>query len=213
MAGKRKYDLKEDYFEKVDSEEKAYWLGFIVSDGYIGLKRGKPAFLEVCLKISDLGHLEKLKNHLGYGGPIHITKKNGKTRSRLIVNSKKFVSHLINMGVENNKSLTCVPIYFDDPNLQKSFWRGMFDGDGTIFTIYPKDRDYNLCLGLIGTYEVCEAFGKYVRSVSSTKTKTIEKRIGCYRFLVASKKYAKEIHSHFYNGSQVYLERKKNYVD
>ena len=29
------YYLNENYFEKIDTEEKAYWLGFIYADGYI----------------------------------------------------------------------------------------------------------------------------------------------------------------------------------
>lgn len=31
----RKYFHNENYFENIDSEEKAYWLGFIFADGYI----------------------------------------------------------------------------------------------------------------------------------------------------------------------------------
>jgi hypothetical protein len=87
----------------------------------------------------------------------------------------------------------------------------MIDGDGTIFTVYPKDRKYTHCLGIIGTYNVCSAFADYARKFSSTKTTTIEKRAGCYRFLISSNKYTRELHSHLYDGSEIYLERKKNY--
>ena len=31
----RKYNLNQNYFENIDSHEKAYWLGFIYVDGYI----------------------------------------------------------------------------------------------------------------------------------------------------------------------------------
>lgn len=31
----RKYSLNESYFEKIDSEEKAYFLGFLFSDGSV----------------------------------------------------------------------------------------------------------------------------------------------------------------------------------
>ena len=31
----RKYFHQEDFFETIDTEEKAYWLGFMFADGYI----------------------------------------------------------------------------------------------------------------------------------------------------------------------------------
>ena len=30
-----KYDRNSNVFEKIDTEEKAYWLGFLYADGYI----------------------------------------------------------------------------------------------------------------------------------------------------------------------------------
>lgn len=35
----RKYFHQEDFFENIDTEEKAYWLGFMFADGYITNKR------------------------------------------------------------------------------------------------------------------------------------------------------------------------------
>ena len=32
---RRKYNVNDSYFEKIDTEHKAYWLGFIYADGYI----------------------------------------------------------------------------------------------------------------------------------------------------------------------------------
>ena len=31
---KRKYDINEDYFNEIDTKEKAYFLGFLYADGY-----------------------------------------------------------------------------------------------------------------------------------------------------------------------------------
>ncbi len=38
MAGKRKYELDEYVFDVIDTEEKAYWLGYLYCDGHIGSK-------------------------------------------------------------------------------------------------------------------------------------------------------------------------------
>ena len=35
----RKYHHDEDYFKSIDTEEKAYWLGFLYADGFIESKR------------------------------------------------------------------------------------------------------------------------------------------------------------------------------
>ena len=35
----RKYTLNENYFDKIDSQNKAYFLGFLVADGYNNEKR------------------------------------------------------------------------------------------------------------------------------------------------------------------------------
>lgn len=37
---KRKYDVKDDFFKEINSEEKAYLLGFFIADGTYGLGSG-----------------------------------------------------------------------------------------------------------------------------------------------------------------------------
>lgn len=52
----RKYFFDESRFHDIDTEEKAYWLGFLYADGYINEDRHA---IEIGLKASDKGHLEK----------------------------------------------------------------------------------------------------------------------------------------------------------
>lgn len=40
---KRKFDVIDNFFENIDSEEKAYLLGFFVADGSYGLGSGCTA--------------------------------------------------------------------------------------------------------------------------------------------------------------------------
>lgn len=51
----RKYLINEDFFNNIDTPEKAYWLGFLMADGY---NSGKY----IRIDIQDEGHLEKLRN-------------------------------------------------------------------------------------------------------------------------------------------------------
>jgi len=63
---RKKVTFDDSVFDEIDTEEKAYWLGFIYADGYIDsapLIDGKKNNyqLEVSLKLSDYEHLVKLK--------------------------------------------------------------------------------------------------------------------------------------------------------
>ena len=53
----RKYNLDETFFEKTDSEEKAYWLGFLAGDSAITDENR----LRLRLAIKDKKHLQRFK--------------------------------------------------------------------------------------------------------------------------------------------------------
>jgi DNA invertase Pin-like site-specific DNA recombinase len=57
-ANKRQYKINEDYFEKIDTEEKAYFLGFLYADGHITSGKGKSITLS--LQKADIHILETL---------------------------------------------------------------------------------------------------------------------------------------------------------
>lgn len=48
----RKYYCNFDFFECIDTEEKAYWLGFLYADGYI-IKHNYNNIVGLNLKVSD----------------------------------------------------------------------------------------------------------------------------------------------------------------
>jgi hypothetical protein len=68
----QKHNYNSSIFELIDSEEKAYWLGFLFADGYISKNKQT---LEVGLSEIDKSHLEKLR--LFFGGGL-IRKKSYK---------------------------------------------------------------------------------------------------------------------------------------
>lgn len=56
LSGKRKwtYPFNEDYFEEIDSEEKAYWLGFLMADGNVYKpKNGRQGLISISLQRGD----------------------------------------------------------------------------------------------------------------------------------------------------------------
>jgi hypothetical protein len=77
--------INENIFNVIDSEEKAYWLGFIFADGCISSEDYR---LEVNLSTKDLNHMLKLKTFLNYEEDIKISVVNGFSVCRLAVRNK-----------------------------------------------------------------------------------------------------------------------------
>lgn len=124
-----------DIFNVIDTEEKAYWLGFLYADGYVsdGVRNG----VELSLQLGDKGHLEKFKTFLNSS----LTVKSDTFRCRLTITNPKFKADLIKHGCTPKKTFTLtfpkIP-----KSLEKHFIRGFFDGDGCI-TRSVKDGIWN----------------------------------------------------------------------
>lgn len=115
-----------DFFEQIDSEEKAYWLGFIMADGHLCLTQSPRVVIHLAAK--DESHLWK------WHQSIESTKKLSRCCDETITsthNSKKMCDDLVRLGCMANKSLK-----LEFPLLPKllirHFVRGYFDGDGCI---------------------------------------------------------------------------------
>ena len=166
-----KYSFNENYFETIDSEEKAYWLGFLYADGYV-VNNDVDKQYRVCLTLNenDKGHVELFKECLESNNSIRTvcTKLNDKEyfSSQFYIYSKKMVNDLYNNGCVQNKSLILKPPVIID-NLVGHFIRGYFDGDGSIY--YDKKRD-RYVFSILGTNEVllwiCNkiGIGKHIRN-------------------------------------------------
>ena len=96
---KRIHSVNESVFEIIDTEEKAYWLGFLYADGYVGDNR-----LELALQAKDLEHLVKFKEFMESEHVLEF-KKNANAY-RIGIGSKKICSDLTNLGCYKAKSLT-----------------------------------------------------------------------------------------------------------
>ena len=55
-----KLNVNSEFFSEINTEEKAYWLGFLTADGYLS-REGR---LQLCLAEIDKSHIEKYKNDI-----------------------------------------------------------------------------------------------------------------------------------------------------
>ena len=118
--------LIKNIFHQIDTEEKAYWLGFLYADGYVS----KYNQIEVSLALKDEEHLEKLKKFVNTN--TNIFKDDH--RCRLLFCSKELANDLASLGCVNNKSLILTfPTEEQVPQkLLRHFLRGSVDGDGCL---------------------------------------------------------------------------------
>jgi len=130
----KKVDSNINKFDIIDTEEKAYWLGFLYADGCVRYNDIPPTTytLDLCLQERDIGHIEKFKVFMESERPITYREK--VKAHRILISNKHLAKRLSDLGCFQNKSLTLkfpteqqVPTY-----LHKHFIRGYFDGDGCI---------------------------------------------------------------------------------
>lgn len=214
----RKYQFNENYFETIDTEEKAYWLGFLYADGYVNSQ--KTSF-ELRVKESDYSHLQKFLNCIEGNMPIRPTKKKIKNKIYLgwsiQVNSEKFKNDLIKQGCVENKSLIIkFPTEEQVPNhLIHHFIRGYIDGDGSYVlkkNVYKGKKkttvSYSISVEIAGTQEFCEGYIKAL-NLHKNKIHPLHKGITINsKRLLYSGPYGLQIIHKLYDDATIYLERK-----
>ena len=132
------YVLNENVFTNIDTEEKAYWFGFIFADGSISVSCTKQHILQIKLKADESFFLEMFREFMETDRPIKFGESEnrfGKVKFCYIsISSKKIVDDLIKNGLQFRKSnIAIFPNIKED--LIRHFIRGYIDGDGSFFPI------------------------------------------------------------------------------
>ena len=204
----RKYELNENYFENIDSSEKAYWLGFIAADGCIYQTGSGSNVLSFNLNVKDKNHLEKFLQAIESTAIIKTIKGTGfgigTDIASLQINSNKMVKDLNNLGVVQKKSLV-----LDKPNIDKKFYndwiRGYFDGDGSITVELPNG---NSQINFLGTKEVLTFIQETLRPEKINKLQLNDLNKNSFSLTYGGKQLILQLLNKFYKNPIVYLDRK-----
>ena len=209
----RKYSLDESFFDVIDSEEKAYWLGFISADGCVTKN-------SIVIEISDKDeeHLEKLLVSLKSNYNIYereVEKSDGIHRYVSVsINSKKMVNSLYKLGVSERKSLTIKPPLDKLNGLDVHYWRGVFDGDGGM--TFPRETQGKgagaISVYLVGSYDMVDSFSKFISNKIETKAQT-RKHESIFRVTYSGNALPKKVIKYMYSNSSIFLDRKKILAD
>lgn len=132
------YCCDEKYFEKIDSPEKAYWLGFIAADGNIYKREGHLSLLSISIKNTDIKLLQEFQKELSTTKPITITQDKRRENTKMAtlqISSDLLCNQLLKIGIGIRKTFD-LSISQICSNIPKKFWNsfilGYFDGDGSI---------------------------------------------------------------------------------
>lgn len=180
-----KYITNENFFDIIDTEEKAYFLGLMYADGnnYV---RGLHSYeVSIKLQAQDKIILEKFRDLISPNSEVKIAPDNSAPNIyyRLKINSKKISKQLSNMGCVPNKSLILEFPQFIKDNLISHFMRGYSDGDGSIYSKKPTKTGYiNYSWTIVSTNNFINFTKQYLenklkihcsKSLSSPKTNQI----------------------------------------
>jgi hypothetical protein len=153
--GKYHYNYYSDfnYFENIDTPDKAYYLGFIAADGCVYKRKNNvnsQKWLSIKINQKDEELLIKFLAYLNSGNIIHRNSRKCKyyisVYSNMQIVSDKLCNDLYKYNILPNKTYSYKPTYLPD-NLIFHFIRGYFDGDGSISCSkkqYYKPSSYNI---------------------------------------------------------------------
>ena len=198
-----------DYFETIDTEDKAYWLGFIYADGNINKAKNT---LTINLQGRDSNHLAMLNKCIegNFAVKIFDAKKNEQTypMCQILVYSTKMANDLIEKGVIPHKTdkitFPALP-----QHLIRHFIRGYFDGDGSIC-----ERKHKKGLSDLACSFSCgnKSFLESLRTVlfqNGIKSYLVKDKRGEKFSLSLAGLQNSDIFLHYiYDGANIYLNRK-----
>lgn len=221
----RKYAINEDFFDVIDTQEKAYFLGFIYADGHNCIEGN---YIKVEVHQKDIDILHKLVKLIYIDNPSDRITMVNKFKSKdgvekeinhcyFTINSKYICGVLERLGCSQQKSLTATfPESLTDPELQRHFIRGYYDGDGGTW-VPPEDGKAGASCKIMGTFECCESFNKIILEQSGLKfgdpyRQPANVNINIYTINKSGNRVVAQFLDWLYKNSTIYLDRKfENY--
>ena len=200
-----------NYFEKIDTQNKAYFLGLIAADGSVfQCNKGKIVF---SISLIDKDLLDLLSIEIcGSDKLVREVKRKYRDGSSKMYEIKFsdeiFTNNLISNGILINKTFT-----LDFPNIDEEFIshyiRGYLDGDGTVYKSSGK-----LFIAFYGNKIFIPKLRDYLfnNNILETKYAIIDRGNHC-SIHISSKKSNLSMYNYIYNNSNIYLKRKKSIFD
>ena len=205
----RKYSLNENYFDCINTQDKAYLLGLLYADGC-----NSNGHIAIRLQERDRDILDKMNIALGSDRPLRFIDYSGRSnycqnQCGLEIVNQHMSNQLSLLGMVPNKSLVLEFPRWMNEKLYPHFIRGYFDGDGYV------SKDYNNAkLSIISTKAFCEKVKDIIykdigvnaciylcHKNESTTTRTLQ---------ISGRNQIRKFLDYIYNNANLYLDRKYN---
>jgi hypothetical protein len=193
----RKYEINEDFFATIDAEEKAYLLGFIYADGCLnGIQ------LNVTIHPKDVEIIHTFIEHIS---PSRIPSIVKNFYVKFGVYNRKLSDDLRKCGITERKSLiaTFPGEAILPKHLHSHFIRGIFDGDGSVFTLARGNRQVVKIIGSKFFAPDLEKILKHNNIVSRRYTKGNVEEV-----VVGKKAEILKFYNFLYKDATLFLKRK-----
>jgi AraC-like DNA-binding protein len=204
-----RYPVDDSAFDE-PSEERNYWIGFLMADGCVHHRRqgGRPV-VTLTLAAKDIDHVERFRRFLKTEAPVYrglasikATQKKYPT-ARVQVTSSRLADSLATFGVVPHK-------YNREEVFQlgncRHFWRGMVDGDGCL-AIRSGQTRIKPILHLLGSRTILTQFIEFIRPSAPHWRERIIDRGGIH-IVQLSTTSACQVARLLYEDATVYLPRK-----
>ena len=214
---KSKYQYNHSFFKDIQTEEQAYWCGFIMADGFVTEYANNSCELSIKLQARDGDHLKKFNKAINGNVPVTYANRSTKLPNGSFVNSKESCIRLYSeemfhdiakYGVIPHKSLVKqfpdnIPEY-----LISHYIRGYFDGNGTIVCSQNK---YISCSFATGSADFACGLQHKLEEHGILSGKICKSKYAhCFRIQIRGIINTDNFLHFLYDNSTVYLDRKFN---
>lgn len=208
-----KKELNSDYFEYIDTEEKAYWLGFICADGCVSWNKSTNSYMfKISLQRSDEDFLRKFIYAINGNFDLKLKTAHVKFNDiykdydicEVSFRDKKMTSDLLKYFSTNKTEYLRIPKEIPT-ELIRHFIRGFSDGDGCFYcNLNKKDKSYEIvgkCYDILFDIKSeLERNGIYSKIYRKRKTNW---KLGIYQINEIIK-----LQSYLYKDATIFMERK-----
>jgi DNA invertase Pin-like site-specific DNA recombinase len=206
-ASNKKYTYNYTFFDKIKTQESAYFLGFIYADGNIFHNT-----LRISLVRHDKDILNKFIKLLETDKPLIPIPKRGKDKPQFnfSVHNKYITERLKKLGVVENKSLVLIFPEWLSPKLYNHFIRGYFDGDGCI-SLSVRRNDYSL--SFCGTKQFLNSIQRIFLKYLNVKLRKLgrkkQTKTNSYNIKYTGRIQVEIIMNWLYKDANIWMNRKR----
>lgn len=199
----RKYAVDGGFFERVDSEECTYVLGYVFADGCVQ----PPFHLKFASK--DRSLLESVRGTMR--SEHRITSRSKVVGDReypiheMVIGCRRIVDDLLGLGCVRRKSTADLRMPRLPLGLHRHFIRGYFDGDGGVRV----DSRGNLSAHFVGSHRLLSDIRDVLEDEVGLRRVAIERHSSIGRIAYHGNWNAKRLRDYLYDGKGPWLERKR----